>query len=276
MLLIQSVTYADIVSILFFNSSGKKNGISLILALLGFVFYYGICNVIVMVFDREKLYSAQISDFYFALEYSFVFIISPLIITILIQKVIFSFFFYAIVIESEIYKNMKPMQFFQFNLLSDISSAVFNSNGLALIYLFRIYSVLISITMSMVFFYECNAHSFLFSNAKLSSLLIYKNNNFQSLKVDNSNLLLVIVYQFVCSIHLYNYPAFSKIKQIFDSIFVLNDLKLGDDKEIKTCERQAFDSKFVKVFINFDTQSEFYYKYRYFLESDFYPRLSEV
>jgi len=168
------------------------------------------------------------------------------------------------------------MNFIIFNWIRDISSAVLIDDGLALIYLYRIYSVLICVFMSMVIFYQCNAHSFMFSNVKLTSMLIYNYDNFQRLKYDNSHLLLVIVYQFVCLIHFYNYPAFSKNKQIFDSIFILSDLKLGDADEIKTCERQAFQSNFVKVFINFDTQSENYYRHRYFIENEFYPKLSEV
>ena len=200
--------------------------------------------------------------------------IVPFFIAIRLHKFIFSIWFYA----NTVYRtrDSKAMKFFFFNWIRDMSSAVLLENGLALVYLFRIYSVLISISMSMVVFYQCNAHSFMFSNVKLSSMLIYNFDNFHNLKYDNSHLLLVIVYQFVCLIHFYNYPAFSKNKQIFDSIFILSDLKLGDADEIKTCERQAFQSNFVRVFINFDTQSENYYKNRYFMENEFYPKLSDV
>ena len=55
------------------------------------------------------------------------------------------------------------------------------------------------------------------------------------------------------------YPSWKRHKVVFDSIFILLDMK-NDDNVEENYERQALESNFVKIYTNFDSQSIEFYK----------------
>jgi len=148
------------------------------------------------------------------------------------------------------------------NLFRNIKTAVLKEGGLAYIYLIRTYTLFFSIIFSMIIFYFVNSHLFLFTPNDLRTLIIYNEDtmHYEYLKfwvnIQIVNLLCIIMQL----IFFFNYPKFTKTKQIFDSIFTLYDLKIINSLEIEsTCEKDVLESRFILNFLNFDYQSEIYH-----------------
>ena len=212
----------------------------------------------------------EFSNVIFVSETLTFFIILPLFLANLIFRIFNSIFFYANYIENHI----KTNTFFSKNLLSHINFCVIAENGLAYLYLFRIYNIITSVLFSLVLMFHYNKYSFVFSGDEYLIFVVYQGNNTNEIKFYNFILCLQINYLFVSLSHFYHYPQFSKIKEIFDSLFLLYDQKIIDtlesdvlnDEEAQlsrvTNEKEALKSNFAKLLINFDPQSELFYRYR--------------
>ena len=123
-----------------------------------------------------------------------------------------------------------------------------------------------------MFYY--NKYSFVFSGEEYLTFLVYQEGNTNEIKFFNYILCIQILNIFVSLSYFYHYPHFSKIKEIFDSLFLLYDQKIIDtldsdvqnDEEAQKCrvtnEKEALKSNFAKLLINFDPQSELFYRYR--------------
>jgi hypothetical protein len=262
LLITQYLTFADLIGIFSISESGKRNFGSLLIS-ISVLSVYLIINYF-FIFSHENINNVIFSQnkYYFLCTD----IIIPLLLAIILQKFTFSIFFYAVTIRSKFYPENNN-NFFFYNMFRGISNSVFTKNGLAYIYLFRIYSVVICSLLSLLLFYIYNQYSFIFSSEKIITFLVYKDNggNLNYLNLANRFLLNLIIYQIVTLLYFYSYPNFNKNKQIFDCVFVLYDLKLILSLDVeKTCEKDAFESKFVKDFTNFDTQSYYYYKNKHF------------
>lgn len=272
LLITQYLTFTDLIGIFSISESGKRNLYSLVISISVLSIYFTINYFII--FYHENIVNISQNKFSFICNY----VIVPLLIAIILQKFTFSIFFYAVSIKSKSYLEISN-NFLFYNMFRGISNCVFTKNGLAYIYLFRIYSVVICSLLSLLLFYFYNQYSFIFSSEKIITFLVYKENgmNLNYINVVNKYLLNLIIYQIVSLLYFYSYPNFNKNKQIFDSVFVLYDLKLILSLDVeKTCEKDAFQSKFVKDFTNFDTQSYFYYKNKHYDRERKYPNFTDV
>jgi hypothetical protein len=189
----------------------------------------------------------------------------PILIYVVYSKIIFWSIFYAHHTEIKDYNTGEikfEKNFAMANLLRNVKTAVFKDGGLAYIYLIRTYTLFFSIIFSMIIFYFVNSHLFLFSPNDLRSLILYNEETMhnESLKVWLNIQIVNLIFMVMQLIFFFNYPKFTKTKQIFDSIFTLYDLKIINSLEIKsTCEKDVLESRFIINFLNFDYQSEIYH-----------------
>ncbi len=272
-LITQYLTFAHITAIFSMTESGQINTISFLLSLSCICVYFLFFRFL---FYIDYLVDGSLSNFSFQKDFLIYYFLTPFVLSCVLQKVIFYFFFYATTITQTKNPNHQQFKFFSRNIFRNVTHSVFNRNGLALIYLFRVYSVTLTTIFSMIFFFYYNVYSFFFTSNDIITFCVYKDENSQNLKYLNIYLLLLIVYQLTALLYFYSYPIFNKHKQIYDSIFILYDLKSIQTLEVeKTCEKEAFESEFVKDFVNFDTQSYYFYERKHFDERIF-PNFTEV
>jgi hypothetical protein len=273
----QNLTYADFIAILRLTDSGTRNFRSFFASIIVFFFYLFI-NVFLFgkwIFCNN---TDDLSDPNYILQFLGLYLVIPVFSLAFIFKLWFSLFYYSWSCTNTFgpigFKIRIP--FFWTNCLRSINNAIFEKNGLAYIYLFRVYSLILTVCFSMLLFILYNPYAYLFSSERITTYLVYHDNNNEHLRNYNHTLSLLIIYQFMLLLFFYNYPTFSKTKQVFDPIFCLYDLRVMDALEVdKTCEKEVFESEFVMRFINFDTQSTYFYEYRHF-EGDGFPIYSEV
>lgn len=275
-IIIQYLTFADLSSLLFcsFDKISIINTTSSIIALLFllslfiihylFVFFLGGFSI----FSQNFIY--YIDGLFSSIDVAYIELIKciliPIIIYLLFSKVIFWTVFYSqyIEIRDENDENVLFVKNFIYNkLFSNIKSVVLKDGALAYIYLLRIYSLIYSVIISMVLFLLINHHLFFFTDNSLRALLIYntEQKHSDSLKLYIQIQLVNIVFLIMQLLYFFNYPKFSKTKQVFDYIFTLYDMKIMNSLGIeRTCEKDVLESNFIVEFLNFDSQSEkFYY-----------------
>jgi len=190
----------------------------------------------------------------------------PVAVYLIYSKLIIWSIFYSntLAIQQDRGKKSKANNFSNFNFLfknlfRNIKIAVLKNGALAYIYLIRIYSLFFTVLLSMVCLYLVNSHLFFFSASKLRVLLVYNPNesHTESLKFYLRFMFVNIVFLFMQLVHFFNYPKFSKTRQVFDSIFILYDKKIINSLDINsTCEKDVLESLFIREFLNFDYQSE--------------------
>ena len=263
-ILIEYLTFSYIINIFSLQESGTANRNSLLISLLlNLLYYFIIFSVIYFYYDNYQysLIHGDFSNIKFTSEIVILFIIFPLFLSGLLFRLANYIFFYAHSIENLV--KTKTNTFFFKNFISYINYAVFTENGMAYLYLFRIYNIVISVIFSLILLFYYNKYSFIFSSEDLLSFVVYQNKNTDQIKYFNFILCLQIIYLTVNLSYFYHYPQFSKIKQIFDSLFMLYDQKIIDTLENETTnEKEALKSNFAKLLINFDHQSELFYRYR--------------
>ncbi len=113
----------------------------------------------------------------------------------------------------------------------------------------------------MFIFYFNVDNVYTFTEDSKQTFLMYRESKINGLAYFNEYLVLSNVYLIVSLLYFLNFPLFNKHRQIFDSIFLLYDCKYYDTI---TCEKQALENTYTSYFINFDGQSELYYKYSYY------------
>jgi hypothetical protein len=275
-ILLQYSTFADISNIMYY--SFNKNSIVNIVCFFGAItfkiLFYIIYFILNWIFTIPQYGDINLGNYttktLFSnfgigyLEYIKV-ILFPILIYVIYSKIIFWSIFYAHHTEIKDYNTgeIKFEKNFAFiNLLRNVKTAVFKEGALAYIYLIRTYTLFFSIIFSMIIFYLINSNLFLFTTNDLRSLILYNeeimhNESLKSwLNIQIVNLIFIIMQL----IFFFNYPKFTKTKQIFDSIFTLYDLKIINSLEIEsTCEKDVLESRFIVNFLNFDYQSEIYH-----------------
>ena len=269
-IILQFLTFADLSNLFFYNENSKIN-ISCFLMALVFFFTYFTSYAIISIFliSGPTLISNDYSDYINHLfsnnDIAYVEIIKsiliPIVLYLFLVKILFYFFFYSKNL-GNLREKEDSFDFSVKNIFRNIKSAVLKDKSLAYIYLFRIYNLFITLLFSMLIFYFLNSNLFVFSDKNIKTFLIYNSEKKSDIKLQYFlNIQIVsLVYLFMQIIHFFNYPRFQKTKQIFDSIFVLYDLRLMNSLEIeKTCEKQVLESAFIVDFLNFDSQSELFY-----------------
>jgi len=272
-ILLQYSTFADISNIIY--CSFDKNSILNVVCFFGGIIYlflfYIIYYILIWVFSIPQFGSlggdtkTVLSPYGVSyLEYLKV-CIFPIIVYVIYSKIIFWSIFYSHNTEFKDFNTGETKfkkNFAMGNLFRNIKTAVLKEGGLAYIYLIRTYTLFFSIIFSMIIFYFVNSHLFLFTPNDLRTLIIYNEDtmHYEYLKfwvnIQIVNLLCIIMQL----IFFFNYPKFTKTKQIFDSIFTLYDLKIINSLEIEsTCEKDVLESRFILNFLNFDYQSEIYH-----------------
>jgi len=272
--LIEYLTFTNMLNIYSFQESGCANRNCLLKAIFSIaVYYFSIYIILNLYYNDYKiaLKHGEFSNVRFLCEVLTLFLIFPILLTNFIFRLLSSFFFYANYVENPV----KTKSFLFKNFFSDIDYVVFSENGVANLYLFRIYNIVVSVICSLILLFYYNKYSFMFSNEENIVMLVYQGDNVERLRFINYILWLQIVYLFISLSCFYQYPQFSKIKQIFDSLFLLYDQKVIDTLESElfldeesqknkgTNEKDALKSNFAKLLINFDPQSEMFYRFRH-------------
>lgn len=272
-IIIQYLTFADISNILFcdYTSNSIINFFGFILALIYFTGFFAIFYMINYIISIDI--TLNFADYYDNLfsNYSIAYIeliksiFIPIPIYLIYSKIFFWSFFYSNFILIQDAKSNEEKWDFHFlfkNLFRNIKLAVLRDGALAYIYLLRIYCLLFTIIFSMVLFYFVNGDLYFYSSNKLLAILVYNPNELhaENLKFYLKIIIVNIIFLDMQIIHFFNYPKFSKTRQVFDSLFILYDMKLINSLDIKsTCEKDVLQSLFIKEFLNFDFQSEIYH-----------------
>jgi hypothetical protein len=261
LIVIQKLTYAQMSAIFTCNGSHSSmmNRGAFILSLISIICFYITNNL----FNNLKM-PYRITDSMFSFQKLMLCVVIPCMIALVQFKLIFYFFFHKNRITNKINDSTKTITFIIHNFLTGVQFGVFDENGIAFIYLFRIYSILIITFASFLIFTLNITHDFMFSSTNILSYLIYKDNQVDVIMFYDNFLIYTIDYLFIVLIFFFNYPLFNKYKQIYDSLFTLYDSKIHEHGQPETCEKDALSSRYTTYFINFDTQSEFYYRYFYY------------
>jgi len=258
-LVMQKLTFADPLKLFRKTIKGEMNLNTkcFLLALSAQGIYYVVCWGLSILYYINNLNEPFVDTFennYFIADYIIMRIILPGMVALNIQKNYFVNIFYSDKIK---YWWMKYFYSIEYSVLSD--------SGMAEIYLFRLYNHFLSIFISMVLLFLYADVAFPFTRDVYINHLIYTEQNFVSLKTWNTYLSLTCIYMFIGLSDFYNYPKFSGIKQIWDSLFLLHDEKVKEFDGFNgkltdyTIEDKLFNSEFVKDTFNSDYQSEFYH-----------------
>lgn len=228
---IQYFTFANILAIFTLNIYGNYNFIAFCCSLVSILLHF---------FISYYLFSMINNVFFFSL-------VSTTFAIILIH--LFNIVF--------VFANKNNSKSFLYrNITKGISNGVIDSNGLAYLYLFRIYNIVVITIASLYQFTKISLTHFSFSNSNIISFLIYSKEWDEDLCFP---LLIIILYMISMISYHCVYPSWKRHKVVFDSIFILSDMK-NDDNEEENYERQALESNFVKIYTNFDSQSIEFYK----------------
>jgi hypothetical protein len=266
-IIFQYLTFADISNLLSSpNENTELNMTSFALSLLFFFMFY-ILYFISIYFIDSKLFSGDYDSYlndifsnYSIAYYEIIkIIVIPILIYLVYTKFLFWFFFYTHVADLE-HNNrvIYSIDFTYFNMFRNVKEAVLHDGALAYIYLIRIYNLFLTVIFSMLLFYLLNVHLFFFTPNHLRGLLVFnaEKEHYIHLKFYAHIELVTTIYLFMQLIYFFNYPRFSKTRQVFDSIFVLYDMKIINSLGIEnTCEKQVLKSSFILDFLNFDFQS---------------------
>ena len=202
-------------------------------------------------YDFNFPFTSTFEDDVFMGDYIIIRIMIPGFIAININKNFFVSCFYS--------DKTTPgyMKFFY-----SIENSMMKDNGMAEMYLFRLYNHFISIFISAILLFLQADISFPYTNDIYTNHLVYNEGNFKTLKLWNTYLSLTIIYMVVGVCDYYNFPKYSDTKQIWDSIFLLHDEKIkefnGDKIITETMESNLLKSDFVTKTFNSDIQSEEY------------------
>ena len=264
-LIIQYFTYVDFIKI-FKKTEGEninlKNFLRALYANLG---VYAICAVIFKLYYFSNPHHPEILSFSnpnFIQEYIVLLFVYPAIVTMLINKFIYYRYFTVNEIKDIHIKNPNSTYSSWKQLFFHIDFVCLHRNGMAQIFLFRVYNSKISMLISLVLFIFYSKSAQFFTKPSVVNSLAYNEANLKTLKIWTWFLCVNVVYSFISLIDFYYFPKFSIQKQVYDSLFLLNDDKLLNSDEsnvLETCERSVLESYFINEFINFDPQSEYYY-----------------
>lgn len=228
---LQHFTFANLIAIFSINLYGNLNLVAFSSSLVIICIHFFVSLFVIFVYLSKHIFIASLASVFLAF--------------LLIQIYLFFFIYYT-------------------KCFSGIQSAIIKTNGLALLYLFRVYSVLITIILSLVIFAINSMFHFAFSDPKIISFFIYKTTDItDNLNCFGYKILILLLFQIVLISDFASYPKWNKNKQIFDSLFVLSDLKMMDndiDKNNMSYEKEALESNFVKLYTNYDNQSEICYR----------------
>lgn len=228
---LQHFTFANLIAIFSINLYGNLNLVAFSSSLVIICIHFFVSLFVIFIYLSKHIFISSLASIALAF--------------LLIQIYLFFFIYYT-------------------RCFSGIQSAIIKANGLALLYLFRVYSVLISIIFSLVIFAGNSMYHFAFSDPNIISFFIYKTTDItDSLNSFGYKILILLLFQIVLISDFASYPKWNKNKQIFDSLFVLSDLKMMDndvDKNNMSYEKEALESNFVKLYTNYDNQSEICYK----------------
>jgi len=272
-IILQYLTFADLSNLLFcsFNKNSIINMTSFLFAFINLIIYFMIYYIILFFIsgnfslNSSVYYDNLLSNYNVAYIEIIKNIFMPISIYLIYTKIIFWTLLYSQKVEFQDRKSNKVLitiEFSFFNMLRNIKGVVLRNGALAYIYLIRIYMLFFTVIIVMIFFYFLNRHLFFFSPNHLRSLLIYNSNenHYDNLKFYIKIELVVLVFLSMQLIYFFNYPKFSKTKQIFDTIFTLYDMKIINSLNIETtCEKDVLESLFITEFLNFDFQSEIYH-----------------
>ena len=227
---IQYFTFANILAIFTLNIYGNYNFISFCSSLVTILLHFFISYYIFSMINNIFLFS----------------LVSTLFAICLIHLFNLAFVFA---------NNSLNKSFLYRNITKGLSNGVIDTNGLAYLYLFRIYNIVVITITSLFQFTKISLTHFSFSNSNIISFLIYSKDNDEDLCF----LLLVIILYMISMISYHCiYPSWRRHKVVFDSVFILLDMK-NDDNGEENYERQALESNFVKIYTNFDSQSIDFY-----------------
>jgi len=270
---LQYLTFADLSNVFFCstneNSIINKTSfiISAIYVILYFLIYFVLIYFIQGDFTQDvSLYLENIFSNYGIAYYEIIKnIILPISIYLIYSKIIFWFFLYSQTVcinDRKTKKTLMKKDFSLFNMMRNIKGVVLKNGALAYVYLIRIYTLFFTVLLSILLFYITNRDLYFFSPNNLRALLVYneKENHSDNLKYYIKFQSINVIFILMQLIYFFNYPKFSKTKQIFDSLFILYDMKIINSLNIKTtCEKDVLESAFISEFLNFDFQGEIYH-----------------
>jgi len=272
-IILQHLTFADLSNVLFcsMNKNSIINITSFTISLIYVLLYYAMYFILIFFIQGDftsdiSFYIESIFSNYGVAYYEIIknFVL-PISIYLIYSKIIFWLFLYSQTVSINDRKTKKVLitiDFSFFNMMRNIKGVVLKNGALAYIYLLRIYTLFFTVLLSMIMFFIINRHLYFFSPNNLRVLLVYNTNENHS---ENLNFyfrlqLVNIVFLLMQLIYFFNYPKFSKTKQIFDSLFILYDMKIINSLNIETtCEKDVLESSFITEFLNFDFQSEIYH-----------------
>ena len=260
-LTIQYLTYVDFKKIFIKTEDENINRSNFFRALFANITLYALSALIYFLYYFRNPTLPMILSFAnssFIQEYVVLLFIFPGILSMLINKFIYYKFFTIRSIEGQ---HMQSNYSAWKQLFFHIDFTCLKRNGMAQMFLYRTYNTTISMTISLILFIVYSNYSAFFAKPVSVSFLIYSSTNLFRLKVLNWFLTVNVVYSFFSLIDFYYFPTFSIRKQIYDSLFLLNDdkLLLAGAKVGETCEKSVLESFFINQYINFDQQSKYYY-----------------
>lgn len=300
MLTFNMLTFGDFNSFFFVYNINKINFYAL-LNLCCFKFLYFLTLAVVYCLtssDCEFTNTNLLGSSYASFQYIIKYLIFPFVLYIAYSKLNFFIFIYADDISAEEYNN-RQLSFVIKNIFSDIKNVVFKDKGLAIVYLFRLYNLQISVISILILFYFSNGYVFIFSDKSIRAFLLYSeatsagtatNQINNSVSINNGSdgaiiyiqiLTIALSYLFSQLIYYLNYPVYNNTRQIFDSIFSLNEHKIASNfagastKSINNT-MTILESKFTYDFVNFDIQSESFYKSSNYDKIKYFKYLNEV
>lgn len=240
---IQYFTYVHILAIFSINKYGNFNIIAFITCIFIYVLYHILTYYMLNYLNLSVLVQFTIC----------------ITIAISIRRLFFFFMFSSI-------------NFYKFNLFQNKYAFIYSNNSMIYIYLTKVYNVLIAILITLFYFIRNSPFHCFFSNKNLGSFILFHNNiNARKLEILNVHTFILIVYQMIICVDLLSMPKWSKYKTIYDTVFMLKDLKQNsfedDYYEIQNYEKkriafeiEAFSSKFITIYTNYDEQSEMFWK----------------
>jgi len=194
-------------------------------------------------------------------------LVMPFCLHVILTKGIFWLFLYLDKIKTD---TKHELNFFYENLFKDIKNVILREKALAVIYLFRLYNLQITMILNSILFLFCNNSCLLFSDKSKRTLVLYFNGegeidkfNFSSILIDLQAIF--ISFLFAQLIYYFNYPIYDNTKHVLDSIFNLYEDKLSKDfkgQEMPSytdMSKKILENHFCSDFINFDKQSQSFY-----------------
>lgn len=251
LLIFQQMTFGDIIKVLICHKPDPLNFSIYFISIFIILLHLIICDVISLVllpFDFESLKNS------FG-RAALVMLFIPGSLYLFLTRLAFSKFYYPE--KQNDLKNFKA-NFRSFNFFRNSVNCIYSENGLGCIYLYRIYVQLNCFIILLVLLFASSISSYPFTQ---NSVIVYyeKSAFFEEVnKVILRTLYYLGLIQLANICEYFNYPKFSSIKQVFDSIFMLYDTKLMSSIYLEmsnTIEKQALESEFATKVVNVDPQS---------------------